>query len=322
MKESDLYDPIKQWMEERGFTVFPEVECRRAGGRADIVVTSGPLVGVVEMKQSLSLDLLDQALRWRGFANYIWIAIPYRKNGYRQFVNMVLRDYGIGVLFVSKHGTVWTEGQARFMRRTVPHLQQSLTEHHQTSGIKGGHSGGGYITPYRITINKVKHFLKRAGDWCSIKEILDHCETHYASPRASLAKALLEYEAGWCERKKEAGKLYFRFRDVETALPGGTNQKANGAVPKKHAAKHAVTLSEKQLSVLFVLTKDWQTPTRIARKLPGLHPHIVETKGSLYVNQPLKALIAKGLAEKHPERKGQYRLTPTGEEAREDFEME
>ncbi|MEJ8547091.1 hypothetical protein [Brevibacillus borstelensis] len=309
MRESDLYDPIKQWMEERGFAVFPEVECRQAGGRADIVVTSGPIVGVVEMKQSLTLDLIDQALRWRGFANYIWIAIPYRKNGYKQFVNMVLRDYGIGVLFVSKHGTVWAEWNARFMRRAVPHLQKSLTEHHLTSGIKGGHSGGGYITPYRITINKVKHFLRRTGGWHSIREILDHCETHYASPRASLAKALQEYEAQWCEKKKEGGKLHFRFRLEGTDHQEGTDRSGN----RLSSTSADVTLSEKQLSVLLVLSEEWQTPTRIARKLPGLHPHIAETKGSLYVNQPLKTLIAKGLAEKHPERKGQYRLTSAGE---------
>jgi hypothetical protein len=65
MKESDMYAPLKSWFEERGFIVYPEVECRSRGGRADLVVTSGPIVGVVEMKQSLSLDLIEQALRWR-----------------------------------------------------------------------------------------------------------------------------------------------------------------------------------------------------------------------------------------------------------------
>lgn len=213
MKESDLYDPVKNWMEERGFVVYPEVQCRFGGGRADIVVTSGPIVGVVEMKQSLTLDLIDQALRWRGYANYIWIALPYKPKNYKRFVEMVLRDYGIGVLHVSQYGYVWADSKARFMRRTVPYLKEALTEHHLTSGLKGGHSGGGYITPYRITIDNVQHYLKRAGDWRSIKDILDHCETHYASPRASLAKALQDFEDDWCEVKKEGGKLYFRYRE-------------------------------------------------------------------------------------------------------------
>lgn len=214
MKESDLYDPIKNWLEERGFTVYPEVECRFGGGRADIVVTSGPVVGVVEMKQSLTLDLIDQALRWRGYANYIWIAIPYKPKNYKRFVEMVLRDYGIGLLVVSEYGSVWSDRRATFMRRTVPYLKDALTEHHLASGLKGGHSGGGYITTYRITMNKVQDYLKREGGWRSIKDILDHCETHYASPRASLAKALQDFEDDWCEVKKEGGKLYFRYREA------------------------------------------------------------------------------------------------------------
>lgn len=212
MKESDLYDPVKCWFEERGFVVYPEVKCHF--GRADVVVTSGPIVGVVEMKQSLTLDLIDQALRWRGYANYIWIAIPYNHKRYKRFVEMVLTDYGIGVLSVNQYGSVWSDRRAVFTRRTGSYLKDALTEHHLTSGLKGGHSGGGYITPYRITINKIQHYLKRAGDWCSIKDILDHCETHYASPRASLAKALQEIENEWCEMKKEGGKLYFRYREV------------------------------------------------------------------------------------------------------------
>lgn len=99
------------------------------------------------------------------------------------------------------------------MRWTLPYLKDALTEHHLTSGLKGGHSGGGYITPYRITMDNVQQYLKRAGDWRSIKDILDHCETHYASPRTSLAKALQDFEDDWCEVKKAGGKLYFRYRE-------------------------------------------------------------------------------------------------------------
>lgn len=308
MIESDLYDPIKQWMEERGFTVYSEVECRAGGGRADVVVTSGPVVGVVEMKQSLTLDLIDQALRWRGYANYIWIAIPYKQKAHKRFVQMVLQDYGIGVLMVSQYRSVTADKNPRFMRRTLPSLKDALTEHHLTSGLKGGHSGGGYITKYRITINNVRRYLHRAGDWRSIKEILDHCETHYASPRASLAKALQHFEEDWCESKKEGGKLYFRCR-----------RDFSSGKPEMH---RAIKLAEKQLRVLLVLPKnEWLTPTQIARKLPGANPSWADSYGSLYVNQPLKALIQQGLVEKHPDRRGRYRLTLAGEETRREYEM-
>lgn len=299
MKEEDMYEPIKRWMEERGFTVYPEVECRHRGGRADVVVTNGQLVGVVEMKQSLSLDLIEQALRWRGYAHYIWIAIPYQPKSYKKFVTMVLRDYGIGVLTISKFGSVWPDKMPQLARRTLPYLRDALTEHHQTSEVKGGQSGGGYITPYRITMNQIRRYLNEANDWRTIKEILDHCETHYASPRASLAKALWQFEASWCERKKESGKLYFRSRPIDFREQG--------------VKKTVRTLPEKQWNVLLALTRDeWRTPSVIAGKLSGVSPENARRFDSLYVNQPLKALIKKGFVEKNPVGRGQYRLTEKG----------
>ncbi len=297
-----MYDPIKSWLEERGFTVYPEVECRPAGGRADIVVTNGAVVGVVEMKQSLTLDLIDQALRWRGYANYIWIAIPYKKNTTKKFVNMVLHDYGIGVLTVSKHGNVWTDKLPRFARKKLPHLKEALTEHHLASGVKGGHHGGGYVTPYRITINNVRRFLQKKGTWCDMKTILDYCETHYAQPRSSLGKALQTYEAEWCEMKKEKGTLYFRSRPV----------------PKEEAAP-AIQLTEKQANLLQALTENWQPPTLLARKMPNVNPARIESSGSLYVNPILKAFINKGLVEKKTEGRAQYRLTEMGQAVRKEM---
>ncbi|MGE5703526.1 MAG: hypothetical protein ACM32O_13430 [Clostridia bacterium] len=306
MKETDLYEPIKQWMEERGFTAYPEVECRSGGGRADIVVTSGAVTGVVEMKRTLSLELLDQALRWRGYANLIWIAIPHKQKKYKQVVTILLRDYGIGLLAISKTGRVWCIQNPRFSRRIVAHLREALSEHHLNSGLKGGHSGGGYITPYRITMNSIRHYLMRAGGWRSIRDILDHCETHYASPRASLAKALQEFEASWCEKTKEQGKLLFRYREQPT------NASSNGVPARK--------LTETQLSVLLVLhEEEWLTPSKILQKLPGIHH--AESRGTLHVNQILKALIGKKLAEKNHARRGEYRLTSTGASTKADFQQ-
>ncbi|MGO0061298.1 hypothetical protein ACTID9_14970 [Brevibacillus fluminis] len=309
MKEADMYEPVKKWLEERGFTVYPEVECNRAGGRADIVAKSGAVVGVVEMKQSLTLDLIDQALRWRGYANYIWIAIPHKPKAYKKFVSMVLADYGIGVLTFSKYGTIWADKHARFMRRTLPHLKEALTHHHLAADVKGGQRGGGYVTPYRITMNNVQLFLKRKGGWCRISEILDYCETHYAAPRASLAKALQTFERSWCEMKKEAGKLHFRYRSQ--------------APDTNDPAQNPIRLSDRQLRVLLALSAgQWQTPTQIARQLPGVTRDWADRSGSLFVSPILKALIKKGLLEKNPAGRGQYRVTPAGEAVRKEFDGE
>jgi len=71
-------------------------------------------------------------------------------------------------------------------------------------------------------------------------------------------------------------------------------------------------LTEKQKAVLLALTNEWQTPTQIAKKLPGINEEWAAMYGSSYVNQPLKALMREGLAEKKPDTRGQYRLTLRG----------
>jgi predicted transcriptional regulator len=63
-------------------------------------------------------------------------------------------------------------------------------------------------------------------------------------------------------------------------------------------------LTEKQKAVLLALTNGWQAPTQIASKI-GYYT-------ASYVNLPLKILIREGLAEKKPDVRGQYRLTPFG----------
>jgi predicted transcriptional regulator len=73
-------------------------------------------------------------------------------------------------------------------------------------------------------------------------------------------------------------------------------------------------LTEKQKAVLLALTNGWQTPTQIASKI-GYHT-------ASYVNLPLKALMREGLAEKKPDTRGQYRLTPGGAAIKDKFVKE
>lgn len=226
MKESDLFPPLKQWLEERDYDVYAEVESGRTGGRADIVAVSGPAVAVVEMKLSLSLDLIAQAVRWLPYANYVYIAVPYSKHRkLHNYASLFLKREGIGLLEVDIHTNHRYTGarcviRPKFQRRVDNHIRESLVPQHKD--LPGGHAGGGYVTPYRLTIDEVKDFLTRRRrwqrngwdpeGWVTINEILDHCETHYAAPKPSLSKALRDFEHDWCEVKKEGGRLWFRAK--------------------------------------------------------------------------------------------------------------
>lgn len=253
MKESDLFLPVKTWLESHDYTVYSEVTPQRMSTRADVVGITPLLTTVVELKQSLSLDLIEQAIDWIPHANYIWVAVPKRKGEIKHLVKKLLTENGIGLIevdmnpfnsempLVKERPTI----QAKVHRRISGHIKAALTDYHLQYSPDGGHAGGGYITPYRITMIKVKELLESvSGDerrwrgflsswfiddndkhvglnevskdgWLDIKTILQYCQTHYTSPKQSLAAALQSFEADWCEVKKEGGKLWYRLKKSE-----------------------------------------------------------------------------------------------------------
>lgn len=221
MKETELFPSVKQWLEERDYDVYAEVTSITTGGRADVVGVSGPAVAVVEMKNSLTLEVVAQALRWTYYANYIFIAV--RASGKRR-INRYVRDLlhreGVGLLeivFPDKPSIfrgpyVFQAAPARFHRRIDDHIREELTQKHKE--LPGGHHGGGYVTTYSKTIDRVKDFLRYQayGDWATLDDILNYCETHWSSPRSSLAHALRNFESDWCETKKENRKIWYRVK--------------------------------------------------------------------------------------------------------------
>lgn len=79
MKETDLYAPVKAYLEAKGYDVKGEV------GAADIVAVpfgapSGSEPVIVELKTSFSLTLYHQAISRQPMSDQVYIAVP-RKTG-------------------------------------------------------------------------------------------------------------------------------------------------------------------------------------------------------------------------------------------------
>lgn len=226
-KESDMFPYVKKFLEDSGHTVYSEVERGPGGKRADVVAVLGPSVTVVEMKTTLSMEVIEQAYYWIGHANYIYIAIPKRKRRISDFVHKFLRSHNIGLLEVpvGREHLLQPNMSLEYYMMCIPSRfsrmrgrgrsvdwKKILKPEHQT-WLEGGSNKGGYVTDYKITIQGVKKFLSiRPKQWFTMAEILHHCETHYSSPKNSLAKALIEFENDWCETKKEGNRRMFRYK--------------------------------------------------------------------------------------------------------------
>lgn len=228
-KESDLFEPVKKWLEEAEYEVFSEVQPRSGGKRADVVGKNGKCICIVELKTSLTLDLMDQAYNWLKHAHYVYIAIPKRSKRINKLVFDWLHQHRIGLLEVDGK-YVYEDKGARFNRPTSKKLnwEEILVDEHKT-WLKGGSSGGGFVTEYKLTMKRVEDYLSKSrhgytygikdtkpkDGWVTISQILDHCETHYRSPKPSLSNALQDIRIDWCETKKEKGRLWFRYKYIE-----------------------------------------------------------------------------------------------------------
>ncbi len=99
MAETELYAPVKTWLEARGFEVKAEV------GAADVVaVKDGEEPVIIELKTGFSLTLLQQAVARQAVTDAVYVAVPRWKGrtGWKAFSGNIglCKRLGLGVLSV------------------------------------------------------------------------------------------------------------------------------------------------------------------------------------------------------------------------------
>ncbi len=101
MAETDLYAPVKQFLEKQGYTVKAEVKS------CDVVAMRGdePPV-IVELKTALTLQLIYQAVDRLMISETVYIAIARPKRSVSVNALRLCRRLGIGLLIVSKSGNL------------------------------------------------------------------------------------------------------------------------------------------------------------------------------------------------------------------------
>ena len=99
MPESDLYPPIKRFLTAQGYDVKGEI------GPCDLLGTkpgNPTLVVIAELKRTLSLELLLQAVDRLPYADEVWLAVPATSKGRDRDprARKLCRLLGLGLLAV------------------------------------------------------------------------------------------------------------------------------------------------------------------------------------------------------------------------------
>lgn len=215
--EQDIAAVVVAWLESLGADVYQEVTV--SGGVADIVTRVHHEIWIVEVKTSLSLALVTQALDRRRLCHRVYIAAPHSRNS--RDVGTLCEEIGIGLLSVWPREIGWPDAEhgygapkvdiiansRRWNSRPVA-LASKLSPEHKTHAKAGAAGAAGRWTPWRNTIEQLARTVRREPG-ISLKAAIGDITHHYASnagARSSLAK--------WCREgavagvRYEEGKLY------------------------------------------------------------------------------------------------------------------
>lgn len=214
MKEYEMFEHVKNILREsiHCTNIYAEV------GTFDIVALKGSISIVVEMKKQLNFKVIEQAIRAKHCADYIFIAVPLPKQPHSKVAINLLKQEGIGLIYTTnesyKYDSQINGSHIKFwgirVREKSYDIKRLINHEFHSRTVAGVKSGEG-ITQYSEMIDSIKLYLKRK-DWVPIEQILEDIQTYYNNPKPSLMQTLKsEWNKEWCEWKIENRKTYFRL---------------------------------------------------------------------------------------------------------------
>ncbi len=174
MQEVQLSLPIKLWLEELGVSVQAEV------GKIDLMgVDPDGSVVAVELKKSLNLEVINQAVDRQRVADIVYIGIPYSEKAVKRQrfkeTLQVLRRLHIGLLLVKFHYDPprveeYIEPKlfdlSKSKRQSLRQKERLLKEFkaRKLNINQGGVTRQKIMTAYREQTLILAHYLKREGE--------------------------------------------------------------------------------------------------------------------------------------------------------------
>ena len=199
-KESSMYEPIRQLLNNHGFIVRGEVK------NCDIAAIRGDEIWVVEMKLSANLTLLYQAMERKAITDYVVIAIPRPKNSRNKnfvLLKKIILKLELGLILVSLDSPVPLAEIAIHpseSKKINPKKSASVRKEilGRSSDTAGGSTNTRVSTAYREKCIRIACLLEAKGELSSRELLKLGCEKDTAS-------VLRNNHYGWFA-KMESGK--------------------------------------------------------------------------------------------------------------------
>lgn len=162
-RETDLYPPIKTYLQSMGYTVKGEV------GAVDIVAVRGddPPV-LVELKLRFSLALVQQGIDRQSLSDAVYLAVARPQGGLTKGSLRLCRRLGLGLIEVRPsdgHVGVLCDPVPYRPRKAVKRAERLLREFARLDGDPnpGGGTRRGVVTAYRQDALRCAVYLRDNG---------------------------------------------------------------------------------------------------------------------------------------------------------------
>lgn len=216
--ESDLYGPVRDYLEQLGYEVKGEVkDCDIAALR------DGELI-VVELKRGFTLELIYQAMDRQRVADGVYVAVPLPRRGYMsphmQEMKSLCRRLELGLIFVgfTSKGIGQVDvavhpkeasAPRRDRRRRLAVIQEH--EHRTGSANTGGVTRKKILTVYKEQALLVAKLLRDHGPMRAedVRKLGGPANTGVILGRNAL---------GWFDRELDAGGSRYLYRPNGKAL--------------------------------------------------------------------------------------------------------
>ena len=167
-KETDLYEPIRAFLEEEGYQVQAEVK------DCDIAAVKDGQMVIVELKKAFNLKLVSQGMERQSLTEQVFVAIPRPKKGQREkaWKDMLklLKRLELGLLTVALDSPLHTvdvvlepSDSIAWKNRKKREKVQAELENRQVDGNVGGMTRRKIMTAFREKSIRLACMLEREG---------------------------------------------------------------------------------------------------------------------------------------------------------------
>ena len=167
-KETDLYEPVRAFLEEEGYQVQAEVK------GCDIAAVKDGQMVIVELKKAFNLKLVYQGLERQSLTEYVFVAIPRPKKGQREkaWKDMLklLKRLELGLLTVALDSPLQTvdvvlepSDSLAWKNRKKREKVQAELENRQVDANVGGMTRRKIMTAFREKSIHVACLLEKEG---------------------------------------------------------------------------------------------------------------------------------------------------------------